>query len=263
MATQTTEAFVLHSFDYLESSRIIRILTREVGLRSVLARGAKRSAKRFGAALDLFVQRTAELEIKPGRDRDTLSSFDVVRTRAAIGLDLARFSGAAALSELILRFAQDDTDPDLFEITTDAFDRIAAGDGPVARDAAIAGAWRILAALGFEPSLDQCAECQRDIEDNEVVLFNHASGGVVCEGCAREARVGGPLAPKARSAIRGWLLGEDWDPSSQSPVPSSQLTDPEAKAHQRLLREFVHHHLSGGTAMKAFDAWEAGAWSAA
>src|ERR1043166_1391545 len=190
MATQTTEAVVLHSFDYLESSRIIRLLTREVGLRSVLARGAKRSAKRFGAAVDLFVQGPAELEIKPGRDLDTLSSFDVVRTRAALGLDLARFSGAAALSELILRFAQDDTDPDLFDITTDALDRIAAGEGPLARDAAIAGVWRILAALGFEPSLDQCAECQRDVGDEETVLFNHASGGVICVNCAKAAPSG-------------------------------------------------------------------------
>src|ERR1043165_7612776 len=96
MATQSTEAVVLHSFDYLESSRITRLLTREAGLRSVLARGAKKSAKRFGAALDLFVQGTAELDIKPGRDLDTLNAFDLSRTRAGLGQDLSRFAGAAA-----------------------------------------------------------------------------------------------------------------------------------------------------------------------
>src|SRR5882762_11629702 len=98
MSSHSTEAVVLHAFDYLESSRIIKLLTRDFGLRSVLARGARRSAKRFGAALDLFVQGRAELEIKPGRDLDTLSAFDLARTRAEIGLDLARFSGASALA---------------------------------------------------------------------------------------------------------------------------------------------------------------------
>src|SRR6266850_7871350 len=209
MAAHATEAVVLHAFDYLESSRIIKLLTRDLGLRSVLARGARRSAKRFGAALDLFVQGTAELEIKPGRDLDTLSGFDLARTRADIGLDLDRFSGASALAELILRFAQDDTDTDLFDVTTDALDRIAAATGNAARDAAIAGAWRILATLGFQPSLDECGDCQRPIADDETVMFSQSAGGVVCEQCARNARVGRKLPATARATLRIWLAGDD------------------------------------------------------
>jgi DNA repair protein RecO (recombination protein O) len=249
MSAHATEAVVLHAFDYLESSRIIRLLTRDLGLRSVLARGARRSAKRFGAALDLFVQGTAELEIKPGRDLDTLNAFDLVRTRADIGLDLARFSGASALAELILRFAQNDTDTDLFDITVDALDRVAGASGTAARDAAIAGAWRILATLGFQPSLDDCSDCQRAIGD-EAVLFSQSSGGVVCEQCAKLARVGRKLPATARVTLRSWLAGEDAPP----------LGDAEAKAHQRLLREFVHEHLSDGRPLRAFDAWETAAW---
>jgi DNA repair protein RecO (recombination protein O) len=254
MPAHATEAVVLHAFDYLESSRIIKLLTRDFGLRSVLARGARRSAKRFGAALDLFVQGTAELETKPGRDLDTLTSFDLARTRAAIGLDLARFAGASALAEMILRFAQDDTDTDLFDATVAALDRIAMADGPAARDAAIAGGWQILGALGFTPSLDDCADCHRAIADDESALFSQSSGGVVCETCARRARVGRKLPASARLALRAWAGGAD---------DALPLTDAEAKAHQRLLREFVVEHLSDGRPMKAFDAWETGTWSAA
>src|SRR4051812_23092882 len=252
MSAHTTEAVVLHAFDYLESSRVIKLLTRDHGLRSVLARGARRSAKRFGAALDLFVQGTAELETKPGRDLDTLTAFDLHQTRAAIGADLARFAGASAVAELILRFAQDDTDPDLFDVTVAALDQIAEANGSHARDAAIAGAWRILGALGFAPSLDRCADCEREIGDDETVLFSQSSGGVVCESCARNARVGRKLPPAARVALATWAAGDTLD---------RELTDAEAKAHQRLLREFVHEHLSDGRPMKAFDAWETGAWS--
>lgn len=253
MAAHSTEAVVLHAFDYLESSRIIKLLTRELGLRSVLARGARRSAKRFGAALDLFVQGTAELEIKAGRDLDTLAAFDLARTRADIGLDLERFSGASALAELILRFAQNDTDTDLFDVTVDALDRIAVAHGIGARDAAIAGAWRILATLGFQPSLDECSDCGRPLADGESVLFSHSSGGVICEDCAQKGRTGRKLPASARLALRTWVSGDDAAP----------LGDAEAKAHQRLLREFVHEHLSDGRPLKAFDAWETSTWSAA
>lgn len=254
MAPHTTEAVVLHAFDYLESSRIIRLLTRELGLRSVLARGARSSRKRFGAGLDLFAAGTAELDVKPGRDLDTLSSFDVTRTRAAIGMDLDRFTGASAIAEMLLRFAQNDTDPELFDVATDALDRIAAASGDGSRDAAIAGAWRILAALGFAPSLTECGECERAFGDDEPVLFSQSAGGALCDGCASLARVGRKLPAGARHALRSWI---------ETPDAAAALTDNEARAHQRLLREFVIEHLSDGKPLRAFDAWESGTWSAA
>ena len=43
MSLLVTDAIVLHSADYLESSRIFRLATREAGVQSVLARGARSS----------------------------------------------------------------------------------------------------------------------------------------------------------------------------------------------------------------------------
>ena len=254
MTSHATEAVVLHAFDYLESSRIIKLLTRDFGLRSALARGARSSRKRFGAALDLFAQGSVELEVKPGRDLDTLSSFDVIRTRSGIGTDLSRFAGASALAEMLLRFAQHDGDPDLFDIATATFDRIVAASGDAARTATIAGAWRILVALGFAPSLQACSECEREFGDEETVLFSQSAGGAVCERCASLARVGRKLPAAARRRLHSWVsAGDDGAPLSES----------EARAHQRLLREFVIEHLSDGRPLKAFESWEAGTWSAA
>lgn len=254
MPHQTTEAVVLHAFDYLESSRIIKLLTRELGLRSVLARGARSSRKRFGGGLDLFVQGTAELDVKPGRDLDTLTSFDITRIRGGIGADLAAFTGAAALSEMLLRFAQTDSDPDLFDVATDALDRIASARDEAARTETIAGAWRILAALGFAPSLHACGECERVFTDDEPVLFSQSAGGALCERCASLARVGRRLPPSARQALGVWVGGTGVVPP---------LGDADARAHQRLLREFVIEHLSDGRPLKAFETWESGTWSAA
>ena len=93
MPLLATPAIVLHAFDYLESSRILRLMTREGGVRSVLAKGARRSSRRFGSAVDLFAQGSAQLYVKPGRDLDTLSTFDVERSRPELAEDLGRFAG--------------------------------------------------------------------------------------------------------------------------------------------------------------------------
>lgn len=85
MSLLATDAIVLHAFSYLETSRILRLLTRDAGVQSVLARGARNSRKRFGSALDLFAEGTAELQLKPGRDLHTLTSFDVTKSRPGLG----------------------------------------------------------------------------------------------------------------------------------------------------------------------------------
>lgn len=246
MTLLVTDAIVLHSFDYLESSRILRLLTRDAGVRSVLARGARRSQRRFGAALDLYAQGSAELHVKPGRDLDTLGGFDIARARPQLAAHLDRFNGAAAVAELALRFSQASADPGLFDAVSSALDEIAAAPGAAARDATLGAAWRILAELGVAPTVDTCADCHADVPVGESALFSHPSGGVLCAKCRTLARGGRTVPASARGALRAWLAGE----------PYAVADALEARAHQRLLREFLHEHLADDKPLRALDAWE-------
>lgn len=247
MATVVTDAIVLHAFDYLESSRILKLVTRDAGVRSVLARGARRSKRRFGAALDLFAQGTAELHVKPGRDLDTLAGFDVTRARPQLAATLPRFAGANAIAELTLRFGGDDTNAELFDTVAATLDAIAASMGDAARDATLAGAWRVLSDLGVAPTIDACAECHRPIDVGAPALFSHPAGGMVCARCGHLARSARTLPPAARAALRGWLDGD---------APPVTLDANDARAHQRLLREFVREHLADDRPLRAFENWE-------
>lgn len=246
MALLTTDAVVLHAFDYLESSRILRLATREGGVRSVLARGARRSSRRFGSALDLFAEGVAEIHTRPGRELDTLGAFDVRRARPQLAGDLARFLGASAIAELMLRFAQQAVEPTLFDSVVQAFGEIASADGVAAREATIGAAWRLVAELGFAPVLESCAECHTAIAPDEVAMFSHPAGGALCRRCARLAVTGRVLPPPARAALATWMRGE-----------RVALADAgEVRAHQRLLREFLREHLADDRPLRAFEAWE-------
>lgn len=251
MALVVTDAIVLHAFDYQESSRILRIVTRDAGVRSVLARGARRSKRRFGAALDLYAQGTAELQMKPGRDLDTLSAFEVTRARPGLAGELSRFTGASVVAELILRFARDAADPELFASVAESLDQL--GDAPAerARDVTLGAAWRVLSELGVAPTIDDCAECHTQVDASAAAMFSHPAGGVLCMRCSHLARGGRMLPPAARDALRQWLAGAAHSTSDES----------EARAHQRLLREFVHEHLADERPLRAFQIWEQGAWS--
>ncbi len=253
MPLLVSDAIVLHAFDYLESSRIVRLATREGGVRSALAKGARRSQRRFGSALDLFAQGTVELSTKPGRDLDTMTAFDVAGSRSELAQDLGRFAGASAIAELVLHFSTEHGDPALFEAIEGALDGIAGAEPSRALDATLAGAWRVIAALGFTPSLTECAECHTPIDDEGDAAFSHPAGGVLCARCAALSPGGRRMPADARRALRVWTAGGT-DVSLEAPA---------ARAHQRLLREFLQRHVVDGRTLRAFEFWERGRWSPA
>ena len=250
MALLATEAIVLHVFDYLESSRILRIVTREAGVRSVLAKGARRSSRRFGSALDLFAQGSAQLYAKPGRDLDTLSGFDVTQARAELAGDLGRFTGASAVAELTLRFGRDAADPALFDAVAAALDALAGASHEETLATTLASAWHIVAELGFGPALDVCAECHVTLDEHATVMFSHPSGGALCARCGRLAPAGRVIPPEARAALREFLAGRR--------MP--RLDEASGRAHQRLLREFLTEHLTDGRPLRAMELREESRW---
>lgn len=240
-----TAAIVLHAFDYRETSRIVRLATRDVGVVSAIARGARRPKSRYGQGLDLFTDGVAHLMMHASADLHTLTAFDAARARPELAGSLRRFGAAAALAELCLRFGTEAT-AGVHDALRDGLDAVGrAGDAAVAEQA-LAAAWRIVAELGVAPAIDDCALCHRPIAGDEEVRFAHRAGGAVCAGCRALVPGARALPAAARRTLRAWLAGAD--------AAIADLAT--ARAHQRLLREFLEEHLADGKALRAFQAWE-------
>jgi DNA repair protein RecO (recombination protein O) len=253
MTLSVTEAIVLHAFDYLESSRIIRLLTREAGVQSVLARGARKSRGRYGSALDLFAEGTAQVYVKPNRELHNLGAFEVSRSRSELAHDIGRFTAASTVAELALRFAGEDASPLLYDTVVDVLDRITRSSPENTIEDGLAGCWRIVSVLGFTPELSSCALCHTPLRDADEATFSHASGGIVCPSCSKLAPGGRKIPATARAAVRSWLEGAE----------SAHLSEPDARSHQRLLREFLGAHLTDDRPLRAFAVWEHERWTAA
>jgi len=253
MSSLVTEAIVLHAFDYLETSRILRLMTRDAGVQSVIARGARSSRRRFGTAIDLFAQGMVEIQIRPNRELQSLVSFETTRSRPQFALDVGRFTAGSMISELALRASSDESAQGLFETVELALDELTRADSAGTVSAALGGAWHIVSTLGFAPSLDFCANCHADLAPDSEAAFSHSAGGALCSRCARLASGTRLIPSTARGAIREWIAGE-YGP---------RVDGAEARAHQRLLREFFSEHLGDRREMKAYSVWEHGTWSAA
>ncbi|MCU0636285.1 MAG: DNA repair protein RecO [Gemmatimonadaceae bacterium] len=265
MAVSASPATVLHVQDYLETSRIYRLLLRDAGMVSAVARGVRRSGRTASAPPDLFATGVVQIDLRPGRDLHALREFDATRPRLGISEALPRFLAAGAIAEVALHFVADEPSPQAYDAVIEGLDAVARAAPDVVDVAALQALWRLVAALGFSPVLDHCASCGRPLplDDEQAVPFHHRSGGVLCDRCALDwqggegtVRGARTIPASARRQLRGWTT--PGSPADDAAVDPGLLDAATLRAHRRLLREFLREHLIERRELRAYSAWEAG-----
>src|SRR5574342_795565 len=103
MTLVSTAAVVLQTYRYSETSKIVRLATRDLGVQSAIAKGVLRPKSAFGAALETLSEGVAQLYHRETRELQTLAAFDVTELRRGLAADVGRFAGATALAEGMLK----------------------------------------------------------------------------------------------------------------------------------------------------------------
>lgn len=243
MALVTTEATILKTYEYSETSKILRLFTRDVGLCSVIAKGARRPKSRFGGLLEPFTDGVATFYAKEGRELHTLSEFELRCERQTLGRQLVRYAGAGLFTEIVLRFAPSAGDDQLFAQLRRGLDRLVEERGDVER-AILEETWRLIEQLGFAPSVERCSVCDEPPPADQEAHFDLANGGIVCASC--RPRVKDPnlrlLKPGERAELAGLL----------SKGSGRQGRVKGGRAQRRLLRDFIAYHLAEGRPLNSF-----------
>ena len=256
MAVVSTPAIVLHAFPYGESSKIVRLATPDHGVLSAIAKGAQRAKSKFGARLQPMSGGVAQLYIRPNRDLQTLAEFDIEHERRALAHDVARYASAAALCELVLRFAPEQPHPEMFALLAALLDRLSVVAVEHLPAASLGALWSIVGVLGFAPALDGCAVDGRLIEPG-AADFSIADGGFVCAGCGA-SRETSRIGAEDRGILEGFVRA---GVGYESAGPCEQSLDPRhATAHRRLLSRFIRVHVAEDRDLKALNFWESLPW---
>jgi DNA repair protein RecO (recombination protein O) len=234
----SARAVILQTFPYSDTSKILRFLSEDLGVRSVVAKGALRPRSRFGGLLEPFTEGQVEFFLKEGRDLHTLSGFDLLRGRQNIGRNLAAFTGASLIAELVLRFGTEESHPELFHAVTHTLDEVGAAEENHAWRA-LAGVWHIVALLGYEPELAVCVVCGRPVGDDEATRFDVDAGGIACVSCRPRGRM---IEPATRAVIQEMVRGG----GGSGPPGDWSL-------HRALLRAFLTSHLVSDRPLRSLD----------
>ncbi len=231
VAPVSTPAVLLRAHAFGETSRILRFHTRDHGLLSVMARGVRTRSGKGSTTLDTFASGELTAYVKAQRDLHTMKDFACTRSRGRLGTSVLRFAGASAVAELVVVHTDQEPHPEVFQALEESLDALEEVGEEQVGAACISGAWRVVAAFGFAPELDQCVRCGAPLGPQEMGRFDLAAGGALCQACSEgshDPRIG----PQARAQLRALARGS-------LDVPVSH-----PRRHLALLSDFIAFHVA-------------------
>ncbi|MDA8164446.1 MAG: DNA repair protein RecO [Desulfobacteraceae bacterium] len=177
-----TPAVVIGVADHGESDKIVTCYCPGLGKLKGIAKGAKRSRKRFVNKLELFS--LLEIQYATG-SRTSLVRIDqaeMLTPFPTLRRSYDAYAGAALICELLLNWTREnDGDDELFALVVWALTQLDQGQ-PVG-DTLVLFQIRMLDLLGYRPRLHGCLECGGLAPAGAPYRFSPSRSGLLCSRC--------------------------------------------------------------------------------
>ncbi len=197
---EKTDAVVLKSMKFGDTSKIVTFYTRRYGKLNGIAKGARQPKSKFGASLQPLAVVSLILYKKETRDLHLISQCDIKTSFKNLQGDFDRMGVGLSLLELVNRLtSHEEQHASLFDLIVTSLAVIDASDGNV-RLVFPAFQLRCAGLLGFAPNFAVCLECKRSLPDvtmKEGMVFSPERGGIICGECREKSNSGEPDAVRA------------------------------------------------------------------
>ncbi len=191
-----TEALILHQNTVGEKDLLLVLLSPELGRLSALAKGARRSKRRFVNTLEPFSYIRAHLRGGKAGLPPFLDQADLLEPFEPLRLDVKRYLFASYFAELVECFFRPGTGQEAFVCLKGAWQSLASMGPSLLLKMALE--LRLLTLSGFAPELRRCVRCEAEVK--APFFFSPLDGGLVCLSCHREGDL--RLSGAALAALR-------------------------------------------------------------
>lgn len=189
-AIAKTDAIVLKSMKYRDTSRIVTLYTKEFGKIRGIAKGARGSKNKFGSALDTLARVHLVFYHKEHRDLHFVSQCDLRFAGSLLKRNLRRMAVGFACLELLDQVIHDrEQNVPVFRLIDDT---LALADSPAHDADALLAAFkiRLSSSMGFHPQFHDCAVCgmMPGVAGSQRWTVDIARGAVRCVQCDSKSR---------------------------------------------------------------------------
>lgn len=179
-----TEAIVLRSSRWSESSKIVHLFTPDKGYLKVIAKGALQQKSPFRGTLETLNLVEIVVSHKETRGLQLITSASMQNSFQKIRDDLQKTSFAFSIIELIqLLLRTHEPLREFFDYTTKVFSQLNRSTGSDQRIYLWHFMLNLSRSLGFGWDFDKCLNCGESLSTPTLYL-DYENGGIVCQKCS-------------------------------------------------------------------------------
>ncbi len=195
---QETEAIVLKTIDWKETSKVVVFYTARHGKVSAIAKGVKRVKNSSIESIEPFTLVELIYYNKEDRDLQIVSKCAIKRFFGEMRQDLLKMAYASYVIQLVDELVSGrERSEALFDLAAETLAAI-----EKARELELivrAFELKLVKILGYLPLLESCVSCRRPLRDlPDYLAMSNSSGGIICRNCRRP---GETLTPISRGTI--------------------------------------------------------------
>ena len=194
MALQRTPGVVIHLTDFGEADKIVTFYSPILGQWTGIAKGAKRSTKRFVNKLELFS--LLDIDYSDRYSLPIINQAELTASHLPLRLNYQAYTVGSLICELFRSWTHaNDHDQELFAWLVWVLDRLCHEKEPEARLATLVlFLVKFYRRLGYEPNLSGCASCGQLTGSGAPFRFRASHGTILCRQCNRFASQGPSLS---------------------------------------------------------------------
>jgi len=183
MATKNTTAIVLKVNDLGESDKIVTFYSKQTGKMAGIAKGAKKSKKRFSNKLEIFSLLDVLYDDRARSGLVRIAEAELLNPFQSLRENYDRYVSAALACELIYYWSRDyDADKNIFNLLLWILQSIDKGSPP--KMAQIFFQVKLYTLLGYRLCLSGCIKCENTEPSGMPYLFYPGRHGLLCKNCS-------------------------------------------------------------------------------
>ncbi len=181
------QAIILRTQELGESDLLVSFITPEWGRKKAIAKGAKKSKKRFVNALASFYHVNIEIMNPKKGKLPLVSSARLINSYRGLTQEYKRVCIASFIIELTeTLFPIGAGDKRIFNLLRESLNSLSKDDNyhliPIVFEI------KAMAIGGFRINIDECSICKRIYTGKGRAIFRADRGGIVCMGCDKESQ---------------------------------------------------------------------------
>ncbi len=231
-----SEAVMLSASDMGETDRLVSVYTKDFGRIKAVAKGAKRSLKRFGSGLEPFTHIEIYFADNENSGLARLENCRIINTYPEIASDLKMVAYGSYLLELVNMFTPErQKNPRIFYLLN-YFIKLLSG-GNLRESMLRLFEHRFFMLTGYMPQFLQCVGCGESFSLERNYMFSVNRGGIVCSNCRSS---GHGLIPLSNGTIRLFQKAKDFGISKLDRIFFTRSEHDESRA---IFSRFIEFHM--------------------